>query len=94
MRNENKENFGHSVTLTPEALKALKKRGFRYVRVNAFTKDRQLDYIDPHYIVLVPIHDLPQDRDKMGIYEPVDSEVLVNWANSPDEGIEVLIAIQ
>ncbi|HEV2483007.1 MAG TPA: hypothetical protein VGS79_25255 [Puia sp.] len=93
MRNENKENFRPTVALTVEALKDLKKRGFRYVRVNAFTKDKRLDYMMPHYIVVVPIQELPEEGGMKGIYEPVDSPVLVNWADSPDEGIEVFISI-
>lgn len=93
MRNENRENFGPAVALTSESLQELKKKGFRYVRVNAFTKDRQLDYMVPHYIVLVPIHDLPEESDKKGIYELVDSPVLAGWANTPGEGIEVFISI-
>lgn len=93
MKNENKENFGRTVALTIQALGDLKERGFQYVRVNAFTKDRRLDYMEPHYIVLVPMHELPDGMDKKGIYEPLDSPVLVSWASHPDEGIEVLISI-
>jgi hypothetical protein len=91
MRNENRENFGPSVVLTVQALEDLKKQGYQYVRVNAFTRDKRQDYIEPCYIVLVPIKELSEDRDKKGIYEPVDSPMLVNWANSPDEGIKVFV---
>lgn len=93
MRNENREHFGHTVPLTVQALKNLQIKGFQYVSVNAYTKDRRLDYMEPHYIVLVPLHQLPEERDKKGIYEPVDSPVLVDWANTPDDGIKVFVSI-
>jgi hypothetical protein len=93
MKTEGREISDAVVPLTVEALRNLKKRGFHYVSVNAFTKDKRPDYMEPHYIVLVPMEELPKERDKKGIYEPVDSPVLVSWANSPDEGIEVFISI-
>jgi hypothetical protein len=40
MRNETGENLSQSVALTVELLNRLKKRGFQYVSVNAFTYDR------------------------------------------------------
>lgn len=93
MRNEHKSYFGPAVALTVEALVALKEKGYRYVGVNAFTKDRQPDYMDPRYIVLAPMRELPEEAEKKGIYEPVDSPMLVDWANHPGEGVEVLILV-
>jgi len=93
MKNENKENFGPKAVLTLQNLQELKKRGFQYVRVNAFTQDKRLDYMEPHYIVLVPMKELSDDMDKKGIYEAIDSSMLKNWANSPDEGIKVFVLI-
>ena len=92
MKNEAKENFGPTVIFTLEALERLKARGFQYVRVNAFTHDKRLDYMEPHYFVLVPFKDLQDDPDKKGIYEPINSQLLAAWALLPEEGIKVLLA--
>lgn len=92
MKNELKGYFGKVVPLTCEALKKLKDAGFRYVQVNAFTLDKRLDYMEPHYFVLMPLKNLPEDNNKKGIYEPIGSPLLVTWANCPDEGIQVFIA--
>jgi hypothetical protein len=91
MKNETKENFGPTVAFTLQALEELKSRGFRYVRVNAFTQDKRMDYMEPRYFVLAPIKDLPDDMSKKGIYEPINSQLLTDWANSPDEGIKVFV---
>jgi hypothetical protein len=93
MKNEAKENFGPAIVFTLQALDILKARGFRYVRVNAFTRDKRLDYMEPHYFVLVPVKDLQDDPDKKGIYEPIDSQVLTDWAHFPNEGIKVLVTM-
>jgi hypothetical protein len=93
MKNETKENFGPAVELTLQTLEDLKNKGFRYVRVNAFTQDKRMDYMEPHYFVLVPIKDLQDDPGKKGIYEPINSQLLTDWAHFPNEGIKVLVTM-
>lgn len=78
--------------LTPASLQNLRKKGFRYVQVQGFSPDKHLDYMEPRYFVLVPLKDLPTAADQKGIYEPIESKILTEWANSGDEGFEVLIA--
>jgi hypothetical protein len=48
--------------------------------------------MEPRYLILVPIKDLSDDPDKKEIYKPINSEILIDWANSPKDGIEVLVA--
>jgi len=91
MRNETKSFFGAAVAFTTEALTELKGRGFLYVGVNAFSREKRPDYMEPYYIVLAPMKELPAETEKKGIYEPVDSPMLADWANRPGEGIEVWI---
>jgi hypothetical protein len=91
MKNENKENLGPAIAFTPQALEELKARGFQYVRVNAFTHDKRLDYMEPRYFVLVPIKDLKDDPDKKGIYEPINSQLLKDWAHFPNEDMNLLV---
>jgi len=91
MKNEPRENSSQAVELTPQTLEDLKNRGFRYVRVDAFTQDKRSDYMEPRYFMLEPIKDLPDDVNKKGIYEPINSDLLTEWANSPHEGIKVYV---
>jgi hypothetical protein len=39
----------------------------------------------------MPIKDLSDDPSKFEIYESISSEILIDWSNSPDDGIKVLI---
>jgi len=93
MKNKPKENTGRIVELTLQVLEDIKNKGFRYVRVNAFTQDNRPDYMEPHYFVLEPIIDIPDDINKKGIYEPVDSKLLAEWARLAHEGAKVYVAI-
>jgi hypothetical protein len=92
MKAQQKEHAGPSNLLTPTKLQKLKNKGFRYVQVRGFTSDKRLDYVDPRYIVLVPMKDLPGEQGEKEIYEPIDSKLLMDWANEPNEGVEVLVA--
>lgn len=92
MKNESKENYGKAVELTLQILEELKDKGFLYVRVDAFTQDKRSDYMEPRYFMLDPIKDLPDDVNKKGIYEPITSELLTEWANSSHEGIKVYVS--
>ena len=94
MKNATKENLGPSVVFTLQVLEKLKAGGFRYVRVNAFTTDKRMDYIEPHYFMLTPLKELPDDINKKGIYEPINSPLLIDWANFPNEGIKVFVTTE
>jgi hypothetical protein len=93
MKNETRENFEFTTRLTVQSLQHLKDRGFRYVLVKGFSMDKRLDYTELRYFMLIPIKDLPDDPAKMGIYEPIDSEILMEWASFPDDRVEVLVAV-
>jgi len=92
MKNKPAGHFKHIVELTLQTLEDLKNRGFQYVRVNAFSQDNRPDYMEPHYFVLEPITEIPDDVNKKGIYEPVNSKILIEWAKLPNEGIKVYVA--
>lgn len=92
MKNESRESFGPTTHLTPGILYKLKNKGFRYVQVIGFTSDKRPDYMEPRYFMLVPVKDLPGNQQQKGIYEPIDSKFLLDWASAPDEGVEVLVA--
>jgi hypothetical protein len=81
-----------NIELTPQALEDLKKKGFKYVIINGFTHDRRPDYIEPHYFVLEPVVQLPDDVNKKGIYEPIESPLLAEWAKHPHAGARIFIS--
>ena len=92
MKNETAEKFESTVRLTLEQLQKLKDRGFRYVLVKGFTTDGRLDYMEPRFLLLVPIKELSDDPAEKEIYEPIDSKILIDWANSPYDGVAVFVA--
>lgn len=81
-----------TIPLTQSALLKIEKEGFKYVQVKGLTTDKHYDYIDPHFLVLVPMKELPVDQDKKDIYEPISSELLLQWANEKQDYLEVVIA--
>jgi hypothetical protein len=80
MTNEERQNLGTVTPLTLPALQKLKNKGFRFMQVNGFSSDKRLDYMEPRYFILVPMKDLPAENDRKGIYEPIDSQLLADWA--------------
>ena len=94
MKSESEGNFESTVRLTLDQLQKLKDKGFRYVQVKGFTSDRRLDYMEPRFLLLIPIKDLSNDPAQKEIYEPINSKILEEWANSANEGIEILIAVK
>jgi hypothetical protein len=92
MKSEEKDNGDAAVPLTLHTLKELKSQGFQYVQVNGFSHGKCLDYMEPSYFLLSPLKQLSEGREQKGIYEPIDSQILKEWASFPDEGIKVFVA--
>ena len=93
-KNHTGENSKSTVRLTLQLLQKMRSRGFRYVQVKGFATDRRLDYMEPRFLVLVPIKVLPADPAEKEIYEPIESKILEDWAKSPEEGIEIFISLK
>jgi hypothetical protein len=89
-----KNKPGKAVELTLQTLEDLRNRGFQYVRVDAFTQDNRPDYMEPHYFVLEPIIDIPDDVSQKGIYEPLNSKLLAEWASLPHEGVKIYVSMK
>jgi hypothetical protein len=95
MRKGITEGSGPQKKLTPGLLKEMENLGYRYVQVKGLTIDKHFDYIDPHYLVLVPMKELPCDEDKKDIYEPIDSDLLRQWAkNEDDDRLEIVFSMK
>ena len=93
MEKEPKQDLEPNPRLTAQNLQKLKDNGFQYVLVEGFTRDKRLEYVDPSFLLLTPVKDLPEDIKEKGIFESINSTILKDWAEFPDEGIEVLIAL-
>lgn len=81
-----------TIPLTKNALQKMENEGFKYFQVKGLTTDKHYDYIDPHFLVLVPMKELPSEQDKKDIYEPIKSELLQKWAAENQDYLEVVIA--
>ena len=94
MTNENKRNYLNHKPLTPEELINLQKKGYKYLQVQGFTIDHHAEYVEPHYLMLVPIKELSTDQAKMDIYEPIDSELINSWLaiDTDNNGLEIYLA--
>jgi hypothetical protein len=76
-----------------EALDDLKGKGYKYLQVQGFTLDHHPEYIEPHYLMLVPTKSLASNKSKMDIYEDIASETIINWAKrKDDETLHVYLA--
>jgi hypothetical protein len=93
MKNETREDFGATAPFTMAALETLRNKGFLYVQIKGFTSDKRLDYMEPRYLLLIPMMALPDEPGKIEIYESIDSKLLQEWAAHPGNGMEVLISV-
>jgi hypothetical protein len=89
MTNEIKNNYLYHKPLTAEAIISLQQKGYKYLQVQGFTMDHHAEYVEPHYLMLVPKKELPLD-----IYEPINSELVNEWIknNSSNDRLEVFLA--
>ncbi len=81
-----------AIRFSIKALEILETKGYKYVQIKGLTTDKYYDYIEPHFLVLVPIKELPSDPNQKDIYEPIRSPILEQWAKETDERIEIVIA--
>ena len=61
MTNEIKNNYLYHKPLTTEAIHNLQQKGYKYLQVQGFTLDHHAEHVEPHYLMLVPVKELPQD---------------------------------
>ncbi len=93
MTNEMKKNFDNHGSLTIEALNHLKTKGYKYLQVQGFTPDHHPEYIEPNYLMLVPMKSLSSKKNNMDVYEDISGETIINWANhGDDESLHVFLA--
>lgn len=80
--------------LTFEALNILKQKGYKYLQVQGFTMDHHLEYVEPHYFMLVPIKTLSTTQSQMDIYEDIDSDLIKEWVKPKKDngGLKIFLA--
>lgn len=80
MRKGIEERKNASTHLSISALQRLEQKGYKYVQIKGLTADKHYEYVEPYYWVLVPMKELPLDPAKRDIYEPINSDILKQWA--------------
>lgn len=80
MRKGISETKNATTQLSLKALQVLEDRGYKYVQIKGLTADKHYEYVEPYYWVLVPLKELPLDPAKRDIYEPINSDILKQWA--------------
>ncbi len=78
--------------LSLEMLRKIEKDGFKFVQVKGLTFDKHYDYVEPHFLVLIPMKELPTAQEHKDIYEPVPSNLLQKWAVETDDALEIVIS--
>jgi hypothetical protein len=91
MRKGVSEGRAAKITLSKKSLASLESNGYKFVLVKGLTIDNHYDHVDPHYLVLVPLKELPADPGKKDIYAPIESEILQQWANEKNGTVEIVI---
>jgi hypothetical protein len=93
MTNEIKNNFLSHKPLTTEALDNLQQKGYKYLQVQGYTLDHHPEYVEPHYLMLIPIKDLSIKREQMDIYEEIDSSLIKEWIKTGSSNrLEIFLA--
>jgi hypothetical protein len=86
------DGMAGTIPFNVNALLRLQDKGYKFVQIKGLTIDKHVDYVEPHYLLLVPLMELPTDAMRKDIYEPIKSELLYKWAAEPDEYTQVVIA--
>jgi hypothetical protein len=92
MRKAIRENRSGTIMFNQKAINKLESEGYKYFQVKGFTIDSHYEYVDPYYILLVPIKSLPSEQGEKDIYESLNSEIFQKWVTEENEYPEILIA--
>ena len=94
MRKGIAEAKGRTIVFDLRALNELKELGYKFVQVKGLTIDRHYEYIEPHFLVLIPFKKLSSGILEKGIYEPLESDLLFQWASEVNLYTEIVVAFQ
>ena len=85
-----KKATSHTIPFSKKILSELRKQGYKYLQIKGYTHDNRIDHIQPHYFILIPFKEFPQDQRDIEIYESINSDILASWADS-ETGTRVMI---
>jgi len=78
--------------LTLQMLQQIEDDGYKFVQVKGLTFDKHYDYVEPHFLVLVPMKELPTAQEHKDIYEPLPSPLLQKWVIENDDALEIMVS--
>ena len=91
MKEKKGPNINSAMPFNRITLEELKKQGYKYLQIKGYAYDHQVDYGQLRYLVLIPHKTFPEKSNNIEIYEPIDSDILVSWADS-QIGVKVLVS--
>jgi hypothetical protein len=80
-----------SSRLTSQAIKVLQELGYQYMVIKGYTPDRRNDHIELNHFMLEPVKQLSEEPGQTGIFAPIDSDIIRDWANQADDGVIAFI---
>ncbi|MEO7768273.1 MAG: hypothetical protein ABIS01_12635 [Ferruginibacter sp.] len=92
MRKGIENGMSGTIPFNVNALIGLQNKGYKFVQVKGLTIDKHFDYVEPYYLLLVPLMELPTEAIRKDIYEPIKSELLYKWATEVNEHPQILVA--
>jgi hypothetical protein len=91
MRKAIGDSHNAKTVLTLKVMQVLIDKGYRFVQVRGITVDKHYEYIEPNCIILIPMLELPADQAQKDIYEPIDSELLRQWATEQNKSFKIYV---
>jgi hypothetical protein len=91
MKEKKKTNLYPAVPFTRMMLEQLKKQEYKYFQIKGYTHNNRIDHIQPYYIILIPFKEFPKNPSEIEIYEPINSDILLSWADD-EIGARVMVS--
>jgi hypothetical protein len=91
MKEKKKTNLYPAVPFTRMMLEQLKEQGYKYLQIVGRTHNNHIDHIQPYYLILIPFKEFPKGPSDIEIYEPINSDILLSWADD-EIGANVMVA--
>ena len=91
MKEKKKTNLYPAIPFTRVMLEQLKKQGYKYLQIVGRTDNNRIDHIKPHSLILIPFKEFPTDPSDIEIYESINSDILLSWADD-ESGVKVMVS--
>ena len=91
MKEKKKTNLYPAIPFTRMMLEQLKMQGYKYLQIEGRTHNNHIDHIQPHSLILIPFKEFPEDPSDIEIYETINSDILLSWADD-EIGAKVMVS--